>query len=884
MDDLKKYEPLFGSWYADRVLGEGSFGKVYALKKSDFGKEYYSALKVITIPQSQSEISSMRSEGMNDRSIIAHYEQFVAEVVSEFDLMSRFRGTSNIVSYEDHLVIPHKDSFGYDIMIRMELLTGLVKKLEQNTFSKKDVIQLGIDMCKALELCQKHNIIHRDIKPENIFVSEHGDYKLGDFGIARTIEKTTGEMSKKGTYTYMAPEIYKGEPYGSDVDIYSLGIVMYRLLNGNRTPFLPQAPAPITHSDRENALMRRMGGEMIPPPVGAEGRLAEIVMKAIEYYPKNRFISPMQMRKELENIMYTEKEGQIIYPSGDRVELPPNQYAGDKSKSMAGTNTAMDSNATAADVPFRGRGQQAYTPAAPAPGTYETKKSGAKWIVPAAIVLFVLICMGVGVWSLIAILFGGTAPDISDDGNLINTTVNSTSPGENTRGNTAGNISNTGFSAKSGDWVYYSGGDYKLYKMHADGTAKTKLSDDDSWYINVLGDWVYYSNRGDGSKLYKMHTDGMERIKINADDSVYVNVIGDWIYYSNGGDGGKLYKIRTSGTDRTKINDDSSIYINVIGDWAYYKNGDDNKLYKIRADGTDRTKISDDGGIYINVAGDWVYYINENDNNKLYKIRTGGTDRTKLSDDWYNFINVSGDWIYYTSWDENDRLYKMKTDGKEKTKLNDERTGYINIIGDWIYYCNWDDGYKYYRIRTDGTNRASIDDGGNNAPLPPNPTEPSKGNLNNFNDPKNFSNKIWYDLSNNNYIEISTGANYGVRNGYKIYISEVDTTSLDSGELYLAVGIVVSNSLDIDINIENFDFVCAAYYNDIYEDFKVADIVLNADENLITYPVTVPAKDSKGIILGFEIPYNAETVIFAYSNIWADYTGKSYVYFLTGGG
>ena len=348
MDELKKYEPLFGSWTVDRVLGEGSFGKVYALKKTDFGKEYFSALKVIMVPQNRSEISSLRSEGMNDQSIKTHFEQFVAEVVSEFDLMSRFRGNSNIVSYEDHMVIPHEDGFGYHILIRMELLTSLVKVLEQNRFSKKDVIQLGIDMCKALELCQKHNIIHRDIKPENIFVSDNGDYKLGDFGIARTVEKIIGEMSKKGTYTYMAPEVYKGEAYGSSIDQYSLGVVLYRLLNGNRTPFLPPAPAQITHTDRENALLRRISGAKIPPPTGADGRLAEIVMKSIEYNPKDRFVSHMQMRKELETILYTATESQIIYPMGDRMDLPSGQST-DKNKPPPDASAA-DLDGTVADL------------------------------------------------------------------------------------------------------------------------------------------------------------------------------------------------------------------------------------------------------------------------------------------------------------------------------------------------------------------------------------------------------------------------------------------------------------------------------------------------------------------------------------------------------
>ncbi len=131
------------------------------------------------------------------------------------------------------------------------------------------------------------------------------------------MEKTTGGLSKKGTYNYMAPEVYKGEPYGSTVDIYSLGIVLYRLLNENRLPFLPAYPTPITHMDRENALMQRMGGTPLPMPVHGEGRLGEIVLKACAYRSGDRYSSPAQMRQELESIVYDRGEAPYIYPEGD---------------------------------------------------------------------------------------------------------------------------------------------------------------------------------------------------------------------------------------------------------------------------------------------------------------------------------------------------------------------------------------------------------------------------------------------------------------------------------------------------------------------------------------------------------------------------------------
>lgn len=343
-DYYRKYEPVFNSWYLKKMLGEGSYGKVFEIEREDFGTTYKAALKTMTIPQSESEIKSVMADGMDEASVREYYENFVEDIVKEFVLMSKLKGNSNIVSYEDHQVIEHKDQIGWDILIRMELLTPLHDYIKTIDLKRKDVIQLGIDMCKALELCQKYNIIHRDIKPENIFVSENGDYKLGDFGIARTLEQTSGMLSKKGTQAYMAPEIYREESYGSNVDIYSLGIVMYRLLNENRTPFLPAYPAPITHSDREAAIKKRISGAPIPKPTNADGRLAEIVLKACSYDPKERYFSPMEMREELEAILYNKEEAKIIYPKGDETPIKSIRYikTGDEIPEIGTENRTED--------------------------------------------------------------------------------------------------------------------------------------------------------------------------------------------------------------------------------------------------------------------------------------------------------------------------------------------------------------------------------------------------------------------------------------------------------------------------------------------------------------------------------------------------------------
>lgn len=310
---------VWNGWKVESLLGEGSFGKVYKIIREELGYVYDSALKVIHIPQSPSEVASIKSQGMDDESVTMYFKSMVEELVSEFALMSKFKGTSNIVSYEDHIIEENKDSIGWTIYIRMELLTPMYNYLKDNKLSVRNVIQLGIDMCQALELCQKYNIIHRDIKPENIFVSRFGDYKLGDFGIARQLEKTTSGMSKKGTYTYMAPEVYKGMPYNSTVDIYSLGIVLYSFLNNNRTPFLPPLPQTIKFTDKEKANILRMSGKELTKPANAQGRLAEIVLKACAYEPSDRYESAVEMRRALEFVLYDESEAELIYPNGSDI-------------------------------------------------------------------------------------------------------------------------------------------------------------------------------------------------------------------------------------------------------------------------------------------------------------------------------------------------------------------------------------------------------------------------------------------------------------------------------------------------------------------------------------------------------------------------------------
>ncbi len=384
---------VWPEWRIIEKIGEGSFGKVYKAQRTDQGKTFYSAIKIITIPSSQGELSSVRSENPDEQSVKEYFHSLVEDCIQEVNTMEYFRGNSHVVSVEDYKVVEYLDDIGWDIYIRMEYLTGFLDYCEGKELSEKEVIQLGIDLCKALEYCQKQNIIHRDIKPENIFVSRFGEFKLGDFGIARELDRNASGLSKKGTFSYMAPEMYKGENYDHRVDIYSLGIVLYKLRNHNRLPFINLGKQLITYRDKENALTRRMSGEELPVPAEAEGGLGKVICKACAYRREDRYQTAEEFREALESLKYQNSQKDIQKETIEKKNVQKVRKEPEKRKKPDENSsyTKMSDNG--------GRKAEPYRKPVKRSGSSPAKKRKKKFdpLVAAVIVMTIAVCVVIGV-------------------------------------------------------------------------------------------------------------------------------------------------------------------------------------------------------------------------------------------------------------------------------------------------------------------------------------------------------------------------------------------------------------------------------------------------------------------------------------------------------
>lgn len=295
---IRKDTKVFDNWKVKEELGRGTYSVVYRLEKSAYGITDTSVLKVIELYDWYGKRSELPEEYSKDMK--ARIEREVAKAGKEVALMQRLRGSTNIVDYLDFDVYDWEDeadeSYGTSLLIRMEKLENLaMEQRNEKQFTDLEIIRLGKDICKALMLCHSQNILHRDIKPDNIYRNENGSYKLGDFGIARILDAAqqgSGKISM-GTGAYAAPEQYKGEAYDFRADIYSLGLVMYEMANGNRLPFAEEIRA------QEEDVRRRIGGEEFPSLNGVHESLADAILTACCYHPDERYEDAEQFYETL---------------------------------------------------------------------------------------------------------------------------------------------------------------------------------------------------------------------------------------------------------------------------------------------------------------------------------------------------------------------------------------------------------------------------------------------------------------------------------------------------------------------------------------------------------------------------------------------------------
>ena len=227
-----------------------------------------------------------------------------SSVVKEDDAVARFkREAASLASFQHENIITVYDFFpqGGSLFIVMEYVEGidLYDLREKCELLPADIVGIiSLQVARALDYAHFRGLIHRDVKPANIIISKLGSVKLMDFGIAQVEESDLTRVGVGlGTPAYMSPEQIVGKRLDQRSDIFSLGIVMYQMVTGQK-PF---------EEDDQRSTMEKIRSYHPPAPrtisPSLPGELEEIILRCMEKDPQDRFGSTQELVITLEQFL-----------------------------------------------------------------------------------------------------------------------------------------------------------------------------------------------------------------------------------------------------------------------------------------------------------------------------------------------------------------------------------------------------------------------------------------------------------------------------------------------------------------------------------------------------------------------------------------------------
>ncbi len=296
--------PVFGEWYTDKQIGNGTDGKVFSIYRQNYnGDREYSILKIIRLGENRNERKQFSSKDGAAAYEDEPFDNIIKKITDNIDTVRKSKVSNYIIKYEDVELRRASDGKGRLILLRLENGKSLAEVTKDMSFTLEETIRLGINICTALVKCRSFGYIYPNLKPENILFTEDGRCKLGDFGTFSCLEPSKTSISYKRTQYFMTPEFIRTGNINCTADTYSLGLILYMLTNRNRLPFTAPYPEKITINSLNEATNKRLTAQDFDKPVFASDELWMIIKKACNFNPNKRYFAPEHMLSDLKNAL-----------------------------------------------------------------------------------------------------------------------------------------------------------------------------------------------------------------------------------------------------------------------------------------------------------------------------------------------------------------------------------------------------------------------------------------------------------------------------------------------------------------------------------------------------------------------------------------------------
>lgn len=310
MPDFNKITPLLDGLIVEKELTVHSGRACYLMTHTE-NKEQY-VLKHMSVPATDSQIRALILSGAyaDEAAVHQYYGRVVEDMKQELRLGQKLAESGCYAGALGFQVEPKQEGVGYDVYILHPLHVALNELLSHSAMTHLRAINLGIDLCDALIACRESGYLFQNLKPENIFLMPNGRFLLGDLGLVALQDLKYASIPEEYIGAYSAPELsdIMASPNLTN-DLYSLGMVLYRVYNGNHGPFEDEN-TPEVMADK-----LRLTGKPLPTPIYADYELASIILKACSFKIEDRFLTPELFKQALTQYMQrNEISDELIVP------------------------------------------------------------------------------------------------------------------------------------------------------------------------------------------------------------------------------------------------------------------------------------------------------------------------------------------------------------------------------------------------------------------------------------------------------------------------------------------------------------------------------------------------------------------------------------------
>ncbi len=310
MTENKLISPMLDNFDVGGPISDHNGVQCFPAMRKDSDERYI--VKSVSIPASQRQLDALLLTGAypDAASALTYFKEQADETIEELETLQRLSQLEGFLPYEQWQVVPREDSIGFDVYMLGTYKRSLRKHLQRETITHLMAVNLGLDLCAALAVCRRCGYMYVDLKPSNVYVLGGREFRIGDLGFLRLDALKYSTIPDKYRSAYSAPELQDPfSPVSPNIDIYAAGLILYQAYNGGELPFTSETPP----------------NERFDAPMYADYEMSEIILKACDPDPNNRWQDPIEMGQAL--VSYMQRNGANDTPIITAVPAAPAEEA-----------------------------------------------------------------------------------------------------------------------------------------------------------------------------------------------------------------------------------------------------------------------------------------------------------------------------------------------------------------------------------------------------------------------------------------------------------------------------------------------------------------------------------------------------------------------------